>query len=633
MSGGFDGFEPFAPADIEDAEPDTERALGAFPDPELSLCPVVPLGFELGRVIFAMPEGEIRWEAAAKIPTMLQTDIFACAAGQAFLTVWRDGEDKFQRTAATIWFVRKCRQAGKWDSRRTIRSLGLWAGDGDEAVLHLGDEIWRLAKGKTAEKVSVAHALRLRSGPLYKLHPPAPRPVKPASLEEGQWARDALDLWRFEAIGAEGLTGADVVAGWLMAALLGQLAPFRGHLLINAMAGSGKTTLVMFVHALLSAIAGEVIDSFTEAGLRGDLAGMARPALLDEAEASAGGAGAMGVVERALELLRRMATGSGGNRRQGSIDGSTVTQTAVGAVLMAAINPPKLGPADASRIVEVRLLPLSGSDLAEDAPRPKAATRVQLVAAIETAKALGPAMLGRALKGAWRYRADVDEVSAAMARAGEDPRTGDLLAMLAAGRRLLLFDKALSAADADAEVAFWRPLLTQRKGAESVSNSGADALAHLMAADSGLHLSNRRETLGGIILRWSRNEREYGDLLAANGLRISEETAPDGRGGPWLMVANQHPRLQAIFKPTAYGDWRRTLGYLDTLGPDYRTWHTKNSVRFGVGVKQRAICIPLTPWFETTPVRPMAAGVIPLPRSTAVPDRVPDQEVDWPDEF
>lgn len=631
MSGGFDGFEPFAPADIEDAEPDTERALGAFPDPELSLCPVVPLGFDGGRVIFAMPEGELRWEAASKIPTMLQTDIFACAAGQAFLTTWRDGEDKFQRTAATIWFVRKCRAAGKWDDRRAIRSLGLWSGDGDDAVLHLGDEIWKLAKGRKAEKISISAALRERRGPLYKLRPPAPRPDKPVSSEDGQWARETLDLWRFEAIGHDGLTGADVAGGWLMAALLGQLAPFRGHLLINAMAGGGKTTLVMFIHALLSALAGDVIDSFTEAGLRNDLAGMARPALLDETEASPGGNG-LGVVERALELLRRMATGTGGNRRQGDINGGSVTQTAVGAVLMAAINPPKLGPADASRIVEVRLLPLSGADLAEDAPRPKTTTRAELVGAIDKAKALAPAMLGRALKGAWRYRADVDEMSAAMARAGEDPRTGDLVAMLAAGRRLLLFDKALSTDEADLEVGFWRPLLVQREGAESVSNPGADALALLMAADAGVHLTNRRETLGGLIRRWSNREREYEHVLADHGVKISEETAPDGREGPWLLVANQHPKLEAIFKPTKYGDWRRTLGYLDSLGPDYRTWHTPNSVRFGVGVKQRAICIPLTPWLEKIPVR-MAAGIIPLPRSAPVPPAVPPEEVDWPDEF
>lgn len=619
MSEGFEGYEVVAGDPLEEADDIADSRAMPFPDPDMSLCPVVPLGFHGAKVVFAMPEGEIRHELAAKIGTMLRTDIFACAKGQSFLTYWRDADDKFLRDLATVWFVRKCRTAGLWDDGRPIRSLGLWPGEGGQLVLHLGDEIWRLTEGrKGLEALSIFEALRERRGPLYRLRPPAPRPEKAATVVDGQWVRDQLDLWRFESIGAEGLTGADVVAGWLMAALLGAYAPFRGHLLVNAMAGAGKTTLVKFVHAVLGAIAGDVIDSFSEAGLRNSLAGMARPVLLDEAEGAPGGNGP-GVVERVLELLRRMATGSGGNRVQGDVGGGSVTQTAVGAVMMAAINPPKLGPADGSRVVEARLLPLSGADLAEDAPRPMTATAGELAAAVERAGVLAPHMLGRALKGAWRYRSDVEAMSAALARDKQDPRTGDLVAMLAAGRRLLLHDKALSLEEADEEVAFWRPLLLQRASAEIVTNPGRDAFAHLMAADSGVHLTNRRETLGGLIQRWARNEREYEDVLQGNGLRIWEGQARDGRAGPWLLIANHHPKLEAVFKPTPWADWSRTLAYMDAIGPEYRTWRTENSMRFGVGVKQRAIAIPLAPWIDK------------LARSGGVPPPVPEEPVDWPE--
>lgn len=624
MSGGFDDYEVVADDPLEESDDDAARGVSPFPNPDISECPVVPLGFLGGKVVFAMPEGEIRFELAAKVGSMLRTDIFACAAGMRFLTYWRGREDKFLRDLCAIWFVRQCRMAKLWDAGRTVRSLGLWPGEDGQVVLHLGDEIWRLAKGKRADVLSIIDALRERAGPLYRLRPPAPRPGKPASAADGLWARETLDLWRFEPIGREGLTGADVVAGWAMASLLGAVAPFRGHLLVNAMAGSGKTTLMYFIQGLLGALAGEVIDSFTEAGLRNDLAGMARPVLLDEAEGAPGTNGP-GVVEKVLELLRRMATGSGGNRKQGDVGGGSVTQTAVGAVAMAAINPPKLGAADASRMVEVRIHPLGGSGNV---------SRGELTAAVEKARGLGPALLGRALKGVWRYRADVEEMSAALSRAGQDPRTGDLVAMLAAGRRLLLFDAPLSPEAADAEAAFWSPLLAQRESAEIVANPGADALAHLMAADAGLHISNRRETLGGLIHRWARREREYDDVLAQHGLRISDAPAPDGREGPWLLVANHHPKLAAIFRPTEWSDWRRTLGYLDDLGAEHVTWCTPNSIRFGVGVKQRAIAIPLTPWLEGAPLRPapMARGVQPLPRSSAVPAAVPEEDLDWPDE-
>lgn len=627
MTADFDAYEVVAKDPLEDAEEDAGRGMRPMPNPDLGESPVVPLGFLGGKVVFAMPEGEIRMELAAKIGTMLRTDIYACVAGQSFLAYWRGEDDKFMRDLATVWFVRQCRQAGLWDVNRPVRALGVWPGEEGRIVLHLGDEIWRVPEKGKAEKLPIIDALRERRGPLYRLRPPAPRPAKPISAVDGQWVREQLDLWRFESIGADGLTGADVTAGWAMAAMLGAVAPFRGHLMINAMAGSGKSTLVEFIHALQSAVTGDVIDAFTEAGLRNDLAGMARPVLLDEAEAGTGAHGP-GVVERALELLRRMSTGSGGTRKQGDVGGGAVTQTAVGAVLMAAINPPRLGPADASRIVELRLMPLSGADLQAGAPRPKVATRAEIQAVVEKARAMAAGLFGRAVAGAWRYRADVDEVTAALARAGESPRTADLVAMLAAGRRLLLFDHPLTPEEADEEVRFWRPLLSQREANEVTSNPGADALAFLMAADVGVHVRDRRSTVGELLNRWVKHEDDYVDVLKVHGLRLSRDPAPDGRPGPWLFVANHHPKLEAIFRGTVWGDWRRALAYLDGLGPDHKTWCTPNSLNFGVGVKQRALAVPLTPWLGDRPVMP--PGVTPL-RSSAVPPTVPEEDLDWPD--
>ena len=605
-----------------------------FPNPDLKECPIVPLGFDGGRVVFAMPEGEIRRELAANVGKLLRTDIFACAAGQTFLTYWRGQDDKFLRDLATIWFVRQCREAGKWDSARPMRSLGLWQ-DGDRVVLHLGDQIWRLDGPRKSEVLTVIEAIRERgSGPLYELRPPAPRPGKKAATrDDGAWVREILDLWEFESLG-DGITGADVVAGWMAAALLGAVAPFRGHLLVNALAGSGKTTLVQFVHGVLSALAGDIIDAFTEAGLRNDLAGKARPVLLDETEGQDGLAGP-GPVERALELFRRMATGNGGSRRQGDVGGGSVTMTAVGAVMMAAINPPKLLPADASRIVEIRLLPV----------RPdKGTTRAQLKTVIEKARALAPAMLTRVIKGSWRYREDVDELTAAMGRSGLDPRTADLVAMLAAGRRLLLHDEPLTAEEADAEVRRWAPLLAQRAEADAVTNPGADAFAHLLSADAGLQLKNgRRETLGGMVRRAIRNDHLDTDVLPNHGLRVRFEEGPDGRKGPWLLVANSNPKLEAIFRPTVWRNWRRALQNLDHLGPEFRTWTPPSSLRFGPGMKQRCLAIPLTPLFEVQSAgqgvmggvevrRPVASEKPPETRSAAVPPSVPEEDLDWPDE-
>ncbi|WP_236632170.1 ATP-binding protein [Caulobacter sp. BP25] len=618
---GYERLNLVEPEDGGDADDDTGKGLKGFPNPEVEECPVVPLGHYGGKVVFAMPEGEIRHEAAAKIGQMLRGDIFASEAGSSFLTYWRDKADKFHRELAAIWFVRKCREAGYWDANREVRLLGVWPGAEGAPVLHLGDEVW-LFGGKKVEKRSVADMMRAKSGPLYRVKPPAPRPATRATAADGAWVREQLDLWAFEDLDGEGLTGADILAGWLLPALLGAVAPFRGHLILFGPPEAGKTTLIKFMRELASALAAEVLDSFSEAGFRADISGMARPAFLDEAEAASDGNGP-GPVEQALGVLRSMATDRGMVRKQGGMDGGTLTQTAVGAVMLGAVTPPKLESADATRMVEIRLRPIprtpeGGKDSSSD-----------VKTARERARKLAPALLGRALLGAGRYLEDVATIKAALRRAGESPRTGDLVSMLAAGRRLLLFDKALTPEEADEEVVFWSPLIRQRLAQDGVKNVGAEAFAHLMAAESSLYRSDRRLSIGAMVERLVKGDRDYVDVLKGYGLQLWEDSdpqaweaargGPQGRPGPFLIVSNSHPALEKIFAGTRWRDWRRSLSILDDLGDAFRTWPTK-PLRYGAGVKQRGLAIPLTPLLDGVP----GGG-----RTRVVPTSVPEEDIVW----
>lgn len=600
----------------EEASEADEKDLGAYPNPDISECPIVPLGHYANRVVFAMPEGEIRHEAAAKIGQMLRTDIFACVRGVIFLNNWRDKKERIHRDLAVIWLVRQCREAGYWDTNRTSRSLGVWPGEGDDVVLHLGDQVWTFG-AEGVVKRSIIDMMRVRSGPLYRIAPPAPRPAKPAKIKVGEWIRRCLSLWNFEPIGREGLTGADILAGWLMGALLGGVAPFRGHLVVYGSHGSGKTTLVQFMHALASAVAGELLNSFSDAGFRADISGLARPVFLDETEASASGHGP-GPVEQAIVVLRRMSTGDGSKRKQGGGEnGGATTQTALGSALMGAINPPKFETQDASRFIEFRLRPLAAPG--DEAP---ADMDAHLKTMIAEAKRLAPAIFGRAVLRADQYRHDVAMIKAALVRTGEKPRSADLVAMVAAGRRLLLHDKPLDAAGADLEIAFWRPLLVQRLASEVITNVGADALSHLLSFETSVHRDDRKISIGTIIERVVGDERQFVDMLKSYGLQVwteaegriwdSDDGGPQGRQGPWLLVANNHPQLKRIFSGTVWEDWRRALGFLDDIGPEYATWPTRG-VRYGAGLKQRSLAIPLTPLIERL------SGVVPANRSGAVP--------------
>lgn len=590
--------EPFDT--LAEADDDTELDIGAIPNPGLEESPVIPLGFDGKFVVFGMPEGEIRVEMASKIGSMLRADIYACAAGQAFLVYWRDRSNKFQRDLATVWFVRACRDAGKWDSRRVMRSLGVWPGEPGEAVLHRGSEILRFAPDGSVKALTVSEALRIRTGPLYKLQPPAPRPDldAPATMDDGAWLRGHMDAWRFKAIGDE-LTGADLVTGFVGMALLGAVAPFRGHLLLNALPGSGKTTFLVFVHALLSSLCGDIINSFTDAGFREEISGMARPVLVDEAESSSGEMGP-GPVEQVLNYLRLMATGAGANRRMADTGAGKSAQTAVGSVLMAAAMPPKLDSAMASRVAEVQLLPFGDDpNVVESAapPRPRL-TDDQLAAAAAKARTLAPRLLARALKGANRYREDLAAMKAALIDTGEDARTADLVASLAAGRRLILHDAPLTLAGAKAEAEVWRALLKAREDVDTVHSIGADAFAHLMSSDAGMQRSGQRVTVGELIEEtMPPDRRNHSDTLKHLGLRVFDGFGPDGREGPWLLVCNNHPAVERMFHRTKWSDYRKALAYMDAMGPEFATWPSK-PLHFGMGVKQRSLAIPLTPWIE-----------------------------------
>lgn len=598
--------EPRDPTLGDDETDDDARAVVAFPDPSLEECPIAFLGHYGEHCVFAMPEGTIRAEKSSDVARKIKLDIFNARDGQKFLNYWRDADDKFQRDLAALWFIRRCREAGFWDASRPQRGLGVWPGTGGDVILHRGHELWTYpADADLIDVITVAEALRQRGGPIYKLQAASPAPAEACDVMDGQWLRHSLDAWHWDAIGDDGLTGADVMAGWIGASMLGAVAPFRPHQLLYALFGSGKTTLIRLVHATLSAIAGDVLDSFTRAGLANDLAGMARPVIIDEAEAAPSSFSGVGPVEEALELIRRMATGAGAVRKMGTIGGGSVTQTAVGAVLMAAVNPVKLGPADASRIAEAKLLPLDMGRMPGSAYRPVKDDAIE--AMIAKAKAIAPAFLGRALDGASRYLADVVALKDAFRAQGESPRSADLAAALAAGRRLLTADEPLTAKQALEEAGFWRGLLTTREASEIVSNPGRDALAHLMAWSSGQHLHDRVVTLGELASRWVRAVDEGSSVdvddieavIREHGLKLLKLPSDRGRPEPWLFVAHHAPALDRIFERTAWRDWRRTLAYLDALGEDFKTSVSTNSMRFGVGVKQRATGIPLKPWLAS----------------------------------
>jgi hypothetical protein len=566
----------------------------AWADPDPKLCPVIPLGFIGKDIVFALPEGEIRREAAYRIQSMLATDIFVSVAGTVFLSLWRDPKDnKIHLQPAAKWLVRECRDRGYWDASRPQRGYGVWP-SAKGPMVHAGDAVgsWPF---KDPDWRPVAEALREETGgTIWLLRPPAPRPGKPATVKDVQILRDGMDRWRFRPLGDGGLTEADILFGHLGVMLLGAVPRFRPTVNVVGGAGTGKTTLSRFMNAAASVNAGELLDTFTDAGLRQSLAGEARGVHLDEAEPSPDGQ--QGPIERAMEIIRRMATGEGSAGRQGSINGGPQATSAVGCVYLASIFPLAPGDAMASRMVEVRLKPLGAA---------KGEADDELEALIESARAMSPALLARAVRDHERFRADVAMLKTALGETGQSQRGADLFSALAAGRRLLLFDKPLTLDEACEEVKTWSALVQSRDQSSSSQNPGQACLARIWALNSGQHVRDRHLTIGEMVEEEMQSLGTHEKVLKAWGLKVENGHAQADRVGPWLVISNNHPALQRGLAGTQYANWRGVLEHLGDLGERYAPKPVGN-VRFGLH-QSKSMAVPLTPWLG----KPVVVGVDP----------------------
>ena len=579
--------------DMPDADPDTEVKNGAvWVDPDPAACPVIPLGFSGGYVHFALPEGELRREPASKIAGMLKTDLFVSVAGRVFLALWRDQEGKLQRDMCAQWFVDQCRRRGRWDENRPERGLGVWSTP-DGIVVHAGDALGRWPF-KDDDWTPVAAALReIGSGPVWLLRPPAPRPGKPASVADGDHLRALLDMWQFAPLG-DGLTEADVVLAWQAIALLGAVPPFRPHIAVSGGAGAGKTTLSRLMQAVGSANAGELLDQFTEAGIRNSLSAEARALYLDEAEPSQDG---QGPVERLMEVLRRMSTGDGSHGRKGDIGGRSVNTSAVGCGWLASIFPVAVGDAMATRVVEVRLRPLGAAKGGADAA---------IAEAMAWARETSPRFLARAIREAGRYLSDVSLIKQALGEGGRTPRTADLVAALAAGRRLLLADAPLTLETAREEAKLWQALIKGREESSATQNPGQACLSKILTLSSGQHRHDRHLTVGEMVFEELESRGTHEKVLKQLGLKVENGWPGADLVGPWLIVSTNHPWLVRNLAGTPYANWRGVLDHLADLGDAFAPQTVPKAVRFAHH-QSRAIAVPLTPWVE----KPVAVGVDP----------------------
>ena len=201
---------------------------------------------------------------------------------------------------------------GKRFNASRVRSRGVWPDAAGGWVYNAGESCWYIpADGGQVEQVDAVWG-----GYVYSAGDALPSPADtPLSDEEG---RHLLELMRARSWVMPG--AGDVMAGWMVAALLAGVMPICPHVWINAPASTGKSTF----RDDLRAVYGEAkIDPdgghTTDTGIRQTIPGVALPVVIDEAEGG-NDEKAQKNIRRWIELMR--IASYGGTILHGSADGT-----------------------------------------------------------------------------------------------------------------------------------------------------------------------------------------------------------------------------------------------------------------------------------------------------------------------
>ena len=193
-----------------------------------------------------------------------------------------------------------------------VRGRGVWPDTAGGWVYNAGASCWWIpADGGKVEQVGNA-----RDGHVYSAGVALPFPADtPLSDEEG---RELVELMRARSWVLPG--AGDIMAGWMVAALLAGVMPICPHVWINAPAGTGKTYLKNDLVAGLGGLSVQVEGAATtEAAIRQRLSGAALPFLADEVEQGDNETAGRNI-SKWLDLMR--SASYGGNIDKGGTDGT-----------------------------------------------------------------------------------------------------------------------------------------------------------------------------------------------------------------------------------------------------------------------------------------------------------------------
>lgn len=432
---------------------------------------------------------------------------------------------------------------GVWSPTEKLRGRGAWRDDDGKLILHCGNALVRLDAGEL-----VVQPPGELEGYVYSAQPPMPRPASEpqASVDRGGPGGDILDVlrtwtWRRPDIDA------DLLCGWIGAALIGGALDIRPIVWLTGDAKAGKSTL----QQLLKLMLGEALISTgdtSSAGLYQQVGPSSIAIGVDELEADADN-------KRQMDLVRlaRLAF-SGAVMFRGGADHKGVSFQARSAFLFSSILIPPLGSQDRSRMAILDLMPFPpGTRAINLDPRQWRAT--------------GRALLRRLMDQWPRFARTLDLYAQALAGAGHDIRGAQQLGTLLACRDMMLYDHEPDADTLDDWASRLAPkALGETAGAEP---DYLQCLNHLCQAQPDHWRGGSKQSTAELVHQWMTCEQAGGgqDALAALGTGGMSIVAPKARGGAYyLAVAVTHEGTRLLFRDSRWegkagmeGVWTQAL--------------------------------------------------------------------------
>ncbi len=299
-----------------EAERKADNAAAAREEAERKRPPVVCLGTEGSQyVLYSTAYKRIHRLTAEKLTLPNLRAIAPRARWEAWLFPERVAAgDEVKRgelvEAVQEWILAD--SGSKIFNASCVRSRGVWPDAAGGWVYNAGAFCWYVpADGSKVQQVD-----NVRGDYVYSVGVALPFPADtPLSDEEGG---HVLELMRARSWVLPG--AGDVVAGWMVAAMLAGVMPICPHVWINAPAGTGKTYLKNDIVAVLGSLAVQVEGaSTTEAAIRQRLSGAALPFLADEVE-QGDNENAGRNIRKWLDLMR--SASYGGSIDKGGADGT-----------------------------------------------------------------------------------------------------------------------------------------------------------------------------------------------------------------------------------------------------------------------------------------------------------------------